>query len=116
MSSLATFGASGCGFRVSALLSPSAGGCHLGVGQDAGLDFRGENVTDEVGFTWVRPDERDPQGSEREDDVADHDDEHERTAAAGDREHGIPHAVDQDGRSEEHTSELQSLMRISYAV
>src|SRR3546814_8763951 len=27
-----------------------------------------------------------------------------------------PHAVAADGRSEEHTSELQSLMRISYAV
>src|SRR3546814_3174767 len=43
-------------------------------------------------------------------------------AAAGRLVHGVrrhvhadPHAVG-DGRSEEHTSELQSLMRISYAV
>src|SRR3546814_4616057 len=28
----------------------------------------------------------------------------------------VPEAADEDGRSEEHTSELQSLMRISYAV
>src|SRR3546814_2040304 len=29
---------------------------------------------------------------------------------------GLAHAVEQQRRSEEHTSELQSLMRISYAV
>src|SRR3546814_7346705 len=29
---------------------------------------------------------------------------------------GLPHSVKQQHRSEEHTSELQSLMRISYAV
>src|SRR3546814_1106426 len=34
---------------------------------------------------------------------------HEGTAAAG-------HVIEAFGRSEEHTSELQSLMRISYAV
>src|SRR3546814_6280730 len=30
--------------------------------------------------------------------------------------HPVPHAQQVEGRSEEHTSELQSLMRISYAV
>src|SRR3546814_4362401 len=30
--------------------------------------------------------------------------------------HGVRHPCPTDGRSEEHTSELQSLMRISYAV
>src|SRR3546814_3837868 len=30
--------------------------------------------------------------------------------------HGVAHWIERDGRSEEHTSELQSLMRISYAV
>src|SRR3546814_1650737 len=38
---------------------------------------------------------------------------HEQDGAAGQRE--IPEG-DRDDRSEEHTSELQSLMRISYAV
>src|SRR3546814_8068340 len=43
-------------------------------------------------------------------------------AAAGDAEHDLPAVARIDakrvdaGRSEEHTSELQSLMRISYAV
>src|SRR3546814_1088982 len=31
-------------------------------------------------------------------------------------QHPLPHAIDYQPRSEEHTSELQSLMRISYAV
>src|SRR3546814_6139148 len=38
---------------------------------------------------------------------------HEDRVGHGDREQG---GEDDDGRSEEHTSELQSLMRISYAV
>src|SRR3546814_3672408 len=37
---------------------------------------------------------------------------HQRCALGGDKDH---HCIEQD-RSEEHTSELQSLMRISYAV
>src|SRR3546814_10628026 len=36
--------------------------------------------------------------------------------AAPDMCHGIGESAIQQGRSEEHTSELQSLMRISYAV
>src|SRR3546814_4620596 len=49
----------------------------------------------------------------------------EQRQTIGDDEHGcrrivveahVPRPVEIDGRSEEHTSELQSLMRISYAV
>src|SRR3546814_2820955 len=42
---------------------------------------------------------------------------HERSGAGGDRHRGrADRPAVQPGRSEEHTSELQSLMRISYAV
>src|SRR3546814_8979194 len=39
-----------------------------------------------------------------------------RAEAEGHVRVGVPRQVDLEGRSEEHTSELQSLMRISYAV
>src|SRR3546814_9802485 len=40
-----------------------------------------------------------------------------RRAGCGNDQHDLPRrALDQGWRSEEHTSELQSLMRISYAV
>src|SRR3546814_3068273 len=42
--------------------------------------------------------------------------EHRHVAILEQAERGQPEHVDQRARSEEHTSELQSLMRISYAV
>src|SRR3546814_7268454 len=39
-----------------------------------------------------------------------------RAGAAGELDHAVEQLVRARGRSEEHTSELQSLMRISYAV
>src|SRR3546814_6819898 len=51
--------------------------------------------------------------------VADRDRTAQRRCAVGRPREAQPHAPEQEGeggRSEEHTSELQSLMRISYAV
>src|SRR3546814_3389523 len=58
-------------------------------------------------FRRIVPDERQAGGAVTEIELAD-------TAPLG--AWSVEARVDRDGRSEEHTSELQSLMRISYAV
>src|SRR3546814_9496430 len=74
--------------------------------------FRSRRVDRERSLTILTLDHRGRE-AERED----HENErlHERRPSVDgtDRERGAP---DSTGRSEEHTSELQSLMRISYAV
>src|SRR3546814_1122279 len=88
----------------------------MGVGEEAVVEERDRGWTDvgfQLRFEAVGPQVAAPQGQPMRADVSQHRPEtDEFVAVVAGFDHGQALAV----RSEEHTSELQSLMRISYAV